>query len=329
MAAEPTYIVTTGDYIGEWMEDHQVTGAELARRLGVTRKHGFITAEARDKADTVRELLSLLGVGSLAAFSPAWQESAVSYRRSAAGRRDAKSIAVWLRLAERQVDRDELPRYDAAMLEQALPSLRAPTLEDPAVAIQEAKATLRRCGTALALVPAVPGLRIHGATHWYQRRPLIQLSLLFKSDDQLWFTLFHELGHVLLHDPEGLYLEGDPRERDADEAEEQADHFASRLLVPEQYRTRPPRRRNRQDIEQLAEDLGVAPSIVLGQAQRLTRDYGWGHALRRAVETGALASHQPPERAGGPGRGHRGPTPPRPGPVHAGRRVDGSNRFVV
>ena len=26
------------------MEDHQVTGAELARRLGVTRKHGFITA---------------------------------------------------------------------------------------------------------------------------------------------------------------------------------------------------------------------------------------------------------------------------------------------
>ena len=25
MAAEPTYIVTTGDYIGEWMEDHHGT----------------------------------------------------------------------------------------------------------------------------------------------------------------------------------------------------------------------------------------------------------------------------------------------------------------
>ncbi|UNX53658.1 helix-turn-helix domain-containing protein [Georgenia sp. TF02-10] len=39
MSATPDYIVTTGDFITEWMEHQGVNAAELARRLGVSRKH--------------------------------------------------------------------------------------------------------------------------------------------------------------------------------------------------------------------------------------------------------------------------------------------------
>ena len=35
---------------------------------------------------------------------------------------------------------------------------------------------------------------------------------------------------------------------------------------------------------ELANELGIAPSIVLGQAQRLTGDYAWGHALKVRFE---------------------------------------------
>jgi hypothetical protein len=35
-------------------------------------------------------------------------------------------------------------------------------------------------------------------------KALIQLSLRYKTNDHLWFSLFHEAGHVLLHAPSKL-----------------------------------------------------------------------------------------------------------------------------
>ena len=37
----------------------------------------------------------------------------------------------------------------------------------------------------------------------------------------------------------------------------------------------------------MAAELGIAPSIVLGRIQRETRDYAWGHALKRKFEFAA------------------------------------------
>lgn len=39
MSATPNYVVSTGDYIAEWMEDEGINQAELSRRLGTSRKH--------------------------------------------------------------------------------------------------------------------------------------------------------------------------------------------------------------------------------------------------------------------------------------------------
>ena len=38
-AAHPDYVVPTGDFIEEWMEEEGINAAELARRLDVSRKH--------------------------------------------------------------------------------------------------------------------------------------------------------------------------------------------------------------------------------------------------------------------------------------------------
>ncbi len=112
---------------------------------------------------------------------------------------------------------------------------------------------LREVGVALCFVPAVPGLGIHGATRWIKGHPVIQLSLLWKCDDQLWFTLFHELGHVLLHGRKELFLLGEHTA-----AESEADDYASRLLIPGKYLARLPRERNLAAVEALASELGIA-----------------------------------------------------------------------
>jgi HTH-type transcriptional regulator/antitoxin HigA len=260
-------------------EDVHLAGQHDAAKafpLGYLRKYGFIKATARDHAGTVRDLLGLLGVASLDAFQSTWSQGSVAYRRSAVARDDAPALAVWLRLAERHADglRD-VPAFDRAALEVLMPKLRRLTAGDPVSGIGQATEMLRSVGVVLCLNPAIPGLRLHGATRWLKGTPVIQLSLLMKSDDQLWFTLFHELGHVLLHGHKELFLYGEPTE-----AEEEADRYASEILIPNDVRGRLPRRRDLGAVRAIAEELGIAPSIVLGQAQRLTGDYAWGHSLK-------------------------------------------------
>ncbi|WP_366180671.1 ImmA/IrrE family metallo-endopeptidase [Actinomyces timonensis] len=303
----PDYMVPTGDYIAEWMEDEGVNAAELARQLDVSRKHvskllhgeaplshdmalklenvtgvpariwnlhevgyrealarrkadrvledqyeqvkafplkylrdnGFIAAGARDKTGTVRDLLKFLRVSSVDAFVRTWGEGAVAYRRSAVGHQDSPSLAVWLRAGELDVNDEDMPPYDRTRLEEAITDLRALTVEESAVGVRRAQDLLRECGVTLALIPAVPGLGIHGATRWFGGHPLIQLSGLWKSDDQFWFALFHEIGHVLLHDVKGLYL-SDAK----DEMEQEANEYASHVLVPEGCEDRLPSGRN-------------------------------------------------------------------------------------
>lgn len=348
MTSTLNYVVTTGDFIAEWMEDEGINAAELARRLSVTPKHvsellsgkapltyglalslervtgvpariwnlyeagyrgalareaneaeladqyeaarefplaylrryDFIHAPARDRAGTVRELLEILGVASLDAFRLTWSRGSVAYRRSAVGHDKAAALAVWLRLAERHHDglRD-LPTFDRRVLVSLVDDLRGLTTADPLVGLTEALERLRAAGVVLCVFPPVPGLGIHGATRWLNGHPVVQLSLLMKSDDQWWFTLFHELGHVLLHGDKELYLDAD-RTTDEDEA----DRYASDLLIPPEYLDRLPRHRDVAAVKALAEELGVAPSIVLGRTQRLSKDFAWGHALKRKVE---------------------------------------------
>ncbi|MBS1905487.1 MAG: ImmA/IrrE family metallo-endopeptidase [Actinobacteria bacterium] len=358
MTAQPNYVVTTGDFISEWMEAEGINAAELSRRLGVSRKHvsellhgkaplshalalalervtgvpariwnqyesgyredlarlqevadlerqyeaarafplsylrkwSYITAGSRDRAETVRQLLAILGVASLDAFEVTWREGAVAYRRSAIARDHSEALVTWLALAERHHDGlHDVPAFDREGLESLIPELRRSTREDPVIAIEAAAAALRAVGVVLCLIPAVPGLGIHGATRWVNGRPVIQLSLLWKSDDQLWFTLFHELGHVMLHGDRELYLEGD-----GTEAEREADRYASEVLIPVAEEHRLPHRRDLVAIRALAGEWGIAPSIVLGRAQHLSHDYAWGHELKTRIEFMPL-----PGRTGG------------------------------
>lgn len=339
------YVVTTGDFIAEWMEGEGINAAELARRLGVTpkhvsellngkaplshglalaleqvtgipsrlwnsyesgfrsalarsavdkelaqqyeqakvfplsylRKYGFITAGPRDRAGTVRQLLTILGVASVDAFWKTWTRGSVAYRRSAVGREDTPALVVWLALAERHHDglRD-LPQFSRPGLESLIPTLRHLTVAEPTVAISEAQSRLRDVGVVLCFIPPVPGLGIHGATRWLHGNPVIQLSVLWRSDDQLWFTLFHELGHVLLHGDKKLYLNGE-----MSAAEDEANDYATEVLVPREYDRLLPVTRDLAAVTSLAQELGIAPSIVLGRAQRVTKDYAWGHGLKR------------------------------------------------
>lgn len=251
--------------------------------LSYLRKFGFLTATAKDKVGTVRELLQLLRIGDLGAVEATWLNPKVAYRKTKLNTDKSYEQAMWLALGERAAGNEELPDFDREGLEGLLPKLRSLTAEpNPVESLDKVKELLNEVGVAFALIPPIPGFGVYGATRWIAEHPLVQLSVRGKSDDQLWFTLFHELGHVLLHGHKTVFVQGTEGKE-----EDEADNFASRTLIPQEFVHRIPTSRNLAAVQELADELGIAPSIVLGQAQRITKDYKWGHSLKVKLEWGS------------------------------------------
>lgn len=94
---------------------------------------------------------------------------------------------------------------------------------------------------------------------------MLLLSLRYRSDDHLWFTVFHELGHLVLHSG-GAFVDEDSNA--GDEHEIEADLFASEAIIPpardSELLALPPRHR---DVTRFAVSIGIAPGLVVGQLQ--------------------------------------------------------------
>src|SRR5437870_1390262 len=78
------------------------------------------------------------------------------------------------------------------------------------------------------------GCRASGATRFLSpNKALLLLSFRYLSDDQFWFSFFHEAGHLLLHGDRGFFLEGD--DSPSTKEEQDANDFTARILVPPEF----------------------------------------------------------------------------------------------
>src|SRR5439155_23980248 len=124
--------------------------------------------------------------------------------------------------------------FDEAVFTGALQELRSFTSKEPAQFVPALREQCAAGGVAVVFVPPLPGVRAYGATRWlHSTKALVQLSLRGKTDDHLWFTFFHEAGHVLKHGKRAVFVEdGDAKAAARDPREAEADAFACDLLIP-------------------------------------------------------------------------------------------------
>jgi Zn-dependent peptidase ImmA (M78 family) len=96
-------------------------------------------------------------------------------------------------------------------------------------------------------------------------KAMVLLSFRGLSDDKFWFTVFHELGHLILHGAKSFV---DAEMEEYDENEREANQFAARLIVPE-YREREfeSLSANREAVIRFSVGADVAPGLIVGQMQ--------------------------------------------------------------
>src|ERR1051325_5391878 len=182
-----------------------------------------------DQVDAVRCLLNFFGTATPEAWESWWHGTQEALHPTTAHEADEYSLASWLRRGEILAWKMKAAPYDETRFREALDLARLLT---PLPEIEFKRKLIEACseaGVAVVLVPELDGARTHGATRWLSpRKALIQLNVRRKSDDELWFTFFHQAAHVLLHPKRRVFLEVDDK---GDDREKEADRFASDNLI--------------------------------------------------------------------------------------------------
>lgn len=217
------------------------------------------------KVDKLRSLLRFFGVANPDALEEVWLQPAM-YRRSRAFQSDAGALATWLRLAELDAARIKTARYDPEAVRAALDRMRALSRLPGVEWLDPLKDLCASLGIALVIVRELPKCRINGATRWISPdKAMIALSLRHRRNDIFWFTLFHELCHLLRHSKKKTFVDGTGT---IDiELEGEADSFAARVLIPPHAAVRLREITKLSQVEEFAKEVGVAEGIVVGRMQ--------------------------------------------------------------
>jgi len=107
-----------------------------------------------------------------------------------------------------------------------------------------------------------------------ENRPVIGLTLRHDRFDNFWFTLFHEVGHVLLHlGEDNRSFFDDTESGDTSRLEAEANEFALGHLIPAWEWRRIQNLRLADEIRTEAKRLKIHPSIIAGRLRRQANDY--------------------------------------------------------
>jgi HTH-type transcriptional regulator / antitoxin HigA len=194
---------------------------------------------------------------------------AVAFRTSPSHPADPAAVAAWLRQGVRQARSLACSDWDPEGLVQALDDFRALTRKkNPSVFFPQLVDLGRRYGVAIVCVRTPVGCRASGATHFAPWGvPIVQLSFRYRSDDHFWFTVFHEIGHLLLHRASPMFVEG--TDYTVGEEESEADAFAQETLIRQDFRDELlSLGRDFKRVMRFAKRAGVSPGIVVGQMQK-------------------------------------------------------------
>ncbi|MBZ0264062.1 HigA family addiction module antidote protein [bacterium] len=238
--------------------------------------------KAEDEIEQLKLVLRYFGVNSLRSWRIMYADTQPQFRISKSFESDQGALAAWIRQGELMVyDTKPVPFYKTGF-QRALKEIRGLTRLAPDEFLPKLYQLCNENGVVLALVPELPKARANGLAHWHGNNPLIQLSLYNKWADIFWFSFLHEAGHILLHGKKEVFVEqiamrkaktdseqSHTVDTDTLKKEEEADRFASDILIPpvkyQQFINRG--KFSKDALFRFANNICVHPGIIVGRLQ--------------------------------------------------------------
>lgn len=206
-------------------ENEMDSDKELVKKLPYREmsKNGWVpeTREATEKVIYLRKYFEVVNLEIIKDM----KLSKIACRRLAETEKGNLALLAWAQKAKLEARAIETSLIDLKTLKEKLPEIRSMTAMNPADFCPKLIEMLSGCGIALVFLPHIGGFFLHGATFCDGNKIVVGLTVRGKDADKFWFSLFHELGHILL----GHINQSDGT---TDEDEEAADNFAKETLIP-------------------------------------------------------------------------------------------------
>ncbi len=229
-----------------------------------------IVGKSNRPLERIQNLRRFFGVASLFNLDGV-REYSPAFRQSKNVDVSHEALAAWLRTGTMIAKDIDCKKYSKATLIERLSDLRALTLEtDANTFIPKLELILKECGVAFIFIPHFPKTHTTGATFWVEKeKAVLMMSLRGSWGDIFWFSLFHELGHILLHDKRSTFIENGLTDPAWKKQEDEADLFSQNTLIPKNglkqfldaYDF------SRTGIESFAKRIGVSTGVVTGRLQ--------------------------------------------------------------
>ena len=194
----------------------------------------------------------------------------VNLRHSVRDGSQAASQRAWVRRVEVLAQARQIGPFDAKKLEGAIGSLRSLALLEKGVA--RVPGVLEGLGVRFVVVPHLTHTKLDGAAAFVRGGATVALTMRYDRIDYFWFTLFHELAHLVL-EHRGGYLDEAHDDEEIDDEERAANERAGSWLVSDaalrNFLQRCGGRPSRVAIEEFAAERALHAGIVVGRLHGL------------------------------------------------------------
>ncbi len=235
---------------------------EIASRFPYAKmaKSGWVKT-TREKKQKVMELRRFFEVARLDYLGDR-QLSGIACRKLGSNDSSDYSLIAWTQKVCIEARKIKCGPLNISKLETWIPELRKMTTWTPDKFCRVLSSTAAGYGLAIVFLPHIDGSYLHGATFRDGSRAVMGLTVRGKDADKFWFSLFHELYHII----SGSRTSGQNALTDEESA---ADNFArDTLMPPDQYHKLIQQPLSEQRIVRFAQDIGIAPGIVVGRLQK-------------------------------------------------------------
>ena len=247
--------------------------AELAKEIDYKYFVDVVGLEtAKSINDKVNNLCKFFMVSNLRIMLQ--QDFLVNFRTSASCNNEKNIInsRAWIQTAMNISKYIDTKPYNAAMLKEYLPELRSMTVKKPEEFLPRMREIFSDCGIAFVLLPHLKNSGVNGAVKWVtEDRVVLAMNNRGLDADKFWFSLFHEIKHVLQQKIKTVFISSTVEEMKDfnNNLEIEADRFAMDYLIsPKDYeKLNPTRYTSDNDIKEFAKEIGIHPGIVAGRLQ--------------------------------------------------------------
>ena len=223
-------------------------------------KYGWIP-KCTEKYDKVVACRKYFEVSSLNLINSP-EISRIACRRLSFSEKSNFALIAWAQKAKLESREIQTKTINIEGLKKIIPIIRKMSTVSPDIFCPKLTNLLSENGIAIVFLPHIKSSTLHGATFYNGKKIVIGLTVRGKYADKFWFSLFHEIAHIIYNH---IGKSGGTTEED----ELQADRFASETLIPidDLNAFKKNNHYTEDSLIHFAKHIGIAVGVLVGRLQ--------------------------------------------------------------